>query len=103
MTSTVIASGNDWSMNVLASGWGDETPDEWVTVLTELVVDEFHNQCQRFDISASWFPHTSEVIGPVGQQWSEANLDEIRDRANEHIWNNFVEGHLDGLLPEVES
>lgn len=103
MTSTILARGSKWSINELADGWGEETPDEWVTSLIEMVVDEFHNQCQHLGIDASWHPNTSEVIGRVNQKWSESNLDEIRERAIDHVWNNFVEGHLDGFLSEVQS
>lgn len=94
MTRTIYARGHLWSGDTLYDGWGDNVDNDQVTALGNLVVERFHELCEKHgDPSIYWTPQTSEVTYEVKHStWKpvyklDTNIEDLAEQALEEVWN----------------
>ena len=96
MTTTTIARGSEWSDENLKSSWGEiDSAYDYKAVerkLSDMVTKRF---AELAPDSVSWIPYTSEVIGDVTEDYSDIDLDALRQQAQDEIYQQWTNGDID--------
>lgn len=115
MTTTVLTRGSDWGIfanHGVYANWGEcgEGADENATykMLGDMVVARFEELCDENDIDARWYPHTSEVIGDIDQDFDRFEddydgngiLDQLRIQATEEIFQKWTDGDIEPIAED---
>jgi hypothetical protein len=95
MTTTTITRGSEWSDENLKSSWGeiDSAYDNKAVErkLSDMVTKRF---AELAPDSVSWILYTSEVIGDVTEDYSDIDLDVLRQQAHDEIYQQWTNGDI---------
>lgn len=95
MTTTTITRGSEWSDENLKSSWGeiDSAYDNKAVErkLSDMVTKRF---AELAPDSVSWIPYTSEVIGDLTEDYSDIDLDALRQQAQDEIYQQWTNGDI---------